>query len=53
MIAWLVFTVPFVLLATFVGSELPTLGGAVVGGAIYVAVVIARRLTWWWSRWCW
>jgi lactate permease len=30
------FFVPYVLLATSVGPELPTLGGAVVGGAVFV-----------------
>ncbi len=39
------FLVPMWLLATFVGPELPTLGGALVGGAAFVAVLLlVRRL---------
>jgi lactate permease len=41
-LAWLAFTVPFVLLATYVGPELPTLGGAIAGGAVYVGVIVLR-----------
>ena len=35
------FLVPYVAIATFVGPELPTLGGAIVGGA--VVIVFIRR----------
>ena len=37
------FLVPFVLIALFVGPELPTLGGAIVGGAIFVVALQRRR----------
>jgi len=37
------FLVPFLLIATFIGPELPTLGGALVGGVIFVAVLRWRR----------
>jgi lactate permease len=36
------FLVPFVAIAIFVGPELPTLGGAIVGGAIFI--VLVRRV---------
>jgi lactate permease len=42
-VAWVAFTVPFMLLALHVGPELPTLGGAVLGGAVYVAAILLRR----------
>ncbi|MFO8116245.1 MAG: L-lactate permease [Halorubrum sp.] len=48
--AWTVFAaaaflVPMWLLATFVGPELPTLGGALIGGGIFIAVLLlVRRL---------
>ncbi len=37
------FLVPMWTIATFVGPELPTLGGALVGGAIFVAVLLLVR----------
>jgi len=37
------FLVPFFLIATFVGPELPTLGGALVGAILFVAVLRWRR----------
>ncbi len=40
--AALAFLVPFLLIAVFVGPELPTLGGAIVGGAVAV-LIIQRR----------
>ena len=44
-VAAVTFFVPFGLIARFVGPELPTLGGAVLGGAAFVALVstVARR----------
>ena len=41
--AWVLFTLPFAALALFVGPELPTLGGAVIGGAAFAALLVARR----------
>jgi lactate permease len=35
------FLVPFVLIATFVGPELPTLGAAVIGGGVFVSMLLA------------
>jgi lactate permease len=37
------FFVPYWAIACFVGAELPTLGGAVLGGAVFVAVAVAVR----------
>lgn len=37
------FIVPFIAIAWFVGPELPTLGGALIGGIVFVLLV--RRLT--------
>ena len=37
------FLVPFTLIAIFVGPELPTLGGAIVGGAVFILLV--RRIS--------
>lgn len=37
------FLLPALLLAWFTGPELPTLGGALIGGAAFVAVVRGRR----------
>lgn len=34
--AALAFLIPYLLIATFVGPELPTLGGAIVGGAVFI-----------------
>lgn len=36
------FFTPFWLIARFVGAELPTLGGALLGGSVFVAVVAVR-----------
>jgi lactate permease len=41
MLAAVTFLVPFVLIAGFVGPELPTLGAAVIGGGAFVAVLLA------------
>ncbi len=38
-----VFFVPYVLMALFVGPELPTLAGAIVGGTIFVVAIRRRR----------
>ena len=63
-LAALCFLVPYFLVATFIGPELPTLAGAMVGGAIFVAVLrwlhdaksgitdtgqVSLGLTWWHS----
>jgi lactate permease len=37
------FFAPYWLIARFVGAELPTLGGALLGGTVFVGVVVARR----------
>jgi len=37
------FLVPYDLIATFVGPELPTLGGALAGVAVFAVVLIQRR----------
>ena len=37
--AALAFLVPYLVIATFVGPELPTLGGAIVGGAVIVLLI--------------
>lgn len=37
------FFVPYLLLASFVGPELPTLAGAIVGGAVFVIALRRRR----------
>jgi lactate permease len=37
------FLVPMWAIATFVGPELPTLGGSLVGGAIFIAVLLSVR----------
>ena len=37
------FLVPFLLIAVFVGPELPTLGGAIVGGLLFI--VLIRRMS--------
>ena len=37
------FLVPYLLIAFFVGPELPTLGGALVGGAIFIAALRRGR----------
>jgi lactate permease len=46
--AWVVlagvgFLVPYLVIATVVGPELPTLGGAVVGGGLFAACLLAVR----------
>lgn len=42
-VAAVCFLVPLLLLATFAGPEIPTLGGAVIGGAAFVALLMWRR----------
>ncbi len=49
-VAWLLglaaagaFFVPYLLMALFVGPELPTLAGAIVGGAVFVVAIRRRR----------
>ena len=37
------FLVPYLLIASFVGPELPTLGGAIVGGAVFILVIRRRN----------
>lgn len=37
------FFVPYALIATFVGPELPTLGGALAGVAVFAVVLVRRR----------
>jgi lactate permease len=37
------FFVPYFLIGRFVGPELPTLGGALIGAAVFVAVVVMAR----------
>lgn len=37
------FLLPFYLIAVFIGPELPTLGGALLGALIFVAVLVALR----------
>lgn len=42
--AALVFFLPYYLIATFVGPELPTLGGSLLGGLVFVgALLLARK----------
>ena len=41
--AALAFLLPYLLIARFVGPELPTLGGAIVGGAVFVVALRRRR----------
>ena len=43
LVAAAAFLIPYVLIAMFVGPELPTLGGAIVGGA--VVVLLIRRIS--------
>jgi lactate permease len=38
-LAALCFLIPFFLIATFVGPELPTLGGALLGGMVFIAML--------------
>lgn len=42
-LAGLLFLLPMYCLARFVGPELPTLGGALVGGTIFVAILWLRK----------
>lgn len=44
-LAALCFLTPALLLAVLAGPELPTLGGALIGGAIFAGVMRSRRLT--------
>jgi lactate permease len=37
------FLIPFLALAWWVGPELPTLGGAVLGGGLFVGILVLRR----------
>lgn len=39
------FFVPYLLVALFVGPELPTLAGAIVGGTVFVVAIRRRRAT--------
>ena len=46
LLAAALFLVPHTLIATFLGPELPTLGGSLIGGALFVAaLLLARRYT--------
>lgn len=45
LLAALCFLTPALLLAVLAGPELPTLGGALIGGAIFAAVMRSRHLT--------
>jgi lactate permease len=42
-VAAVAFFVPYGLIGRFVGPELPTLGGALLGGLVFVAAVVAAR----------
>jgi lactate permease len=44
-LAALLFFVPFMALAWFAGPELPTLGGAIIGGAVFALIVGRHRGT--------
>jgi lactate permease len=37
------FLLPYYLIATYIGPELPTLGGAMAGGTIFVALLLLRK----------
>jgi lactate permease len=43
LLAAVLFLVPYTLLATFIGPELPTLGGSLVGAAGFVAALLVTR----------
>ena len=43
LLAAALFLVPHTLIAAFIGPELPTLGGALVGAAVFVAALLAAR----------
>ena len=46
LLAAALFLVPHTLIATYLGPELPTLGGSLIGGALFVAaLLLARRYT--------
>jgi lactate permease len=42
-VAAVAFFVPYFLIGRFVGPELPTLGGALIGAIVFIAVVVAVR----------